>query len=120
MSVTSHLPLTIDTLRAAYDYLATTPPFVRWNLPDGEDVTFRVVKSLDTRGWYRRVGQRHTIGISRNCIGRTDSLMEVMAHEMVHLHEEQAGACGSGEHSRAFNRWAAQVCKWHGWDPKLF
>ena len=114
------LPLTPDTLRAAYDYLATTPPFSRWNLPDGEDVVFRVVRSLELRGWYRLHKGRHVIGVSRNCIGTTDSLMRVMAHEMVHLHEENVGACGSGQHSAAFHRWAGQICRRHRFDPLLF
>lgn len=114
------LPLTPDTLRAAYDYLAITPPFNRWNLPDGEDVTFRVIRAPTLRGWYRREGTRHVIAVSSVCIGRTASLMELMAHEMIHLHEEQAGACTAGMHSAAFRKWSAQVCRWHGFDPKLF
>lgn len=114
------LPLTVETLRAAYDYLNTTPPFNRWNLPDGEDVRFRVVGDPLVQGRYRWDGRQHVIDISRRLIGRTMSLMDVMAHEMLHLHEENAGACGSGEHSAAFRKWSTQVCKWHGFDPLLF
>lgn len=114
------LPLTPEMLRAAYDYLNTTPPFSRWNLPEGEDVVFRVVQAPDTRGWYRREAGRHVIAISRRCVGFTASLIATVAHEMVHLHEARVGACGSGQHSRAFNRWAEQICKVHGFDPKLF
>ncbi len=114
------LPLTPDVLRAAYDYLNGTSPFSRWNLPDGEDVKFLVVRAPMLRGWHQMQGAQHVIAISRRCIGRTDSLMATMAHEMIHLHEEHAGACGSGQHSAAFNRWAAQVCKVHGFDPLLF
>jgi len=44
-----------------------------------------------------------------------------MAHEMVHLHEHHAGMCREDvEHSTAFKRLADQVCKVHGFDPKLF
>jgi hypothetical protein len=114
------LSLTPDTLRLAYDYLNGTKPFSRWNLPDGEDVKFRVVGDHGRWGWYQRIGQHHVIGVSRKFIGSTDSLMRLMAHEMIHLHEEHAGACGSGQHSAAFNRWAAEVCKVHGFDPLLF
>lgn len=114
------LPLTPDTLRAAYDFLNTTPPFSKWNLPDGEDVAFKVVRDPSMRGWYRREDRRHTIGISSRTIGHNASLIGVMAHEMIHLHEANVKACGSGQHSAAFHRWAGQVCKVHGFDPKLF
>jgi hypothetical protein len=115
-----NLPLTRDTLAAAYDYLCTTLPYSKWNLPDSEDVIFRVARDRTNRGWYRRVGKQHSITISRGCVGWTDSLMRTMAHEMIHLHEQHAGACGAGEHSAAFNRWSSIVCKVHGWDPLLF
>jgi hypothetical protein len=114
------LHLTPDILRAAYDYLNETRPFSRWNLPPGEDVVFKVARSLDTRGWYRMENGRHVIYVSRNCIGNTASLMALMAHEMTHLHEQSNKACGRGEHSKAFWRWAAQICKEHGFDPLLF
>lgn len=114
------LPLTVDTLRAAYDFLDTTPPFSRWNLPAGEDVKFKVIKDPALRGRYWRRGDQHHIDVSSNATGHTLSLVAVMAHEMIHVHEEHAKACGRGEHSAAFKRWAVQVCKLHGFDPKLF
>lgn len=114
------LPLTPDALRAAYDYLCETPPFRRWNLPDSDDVRFLVVRDPTLRGWYRYQEARHVIAISRRCIGHTANLIATMAHEMIHLHEQNARACGRGEHSAAFKRWAAQVCRAHGFDPLLF
>lgn len=114
------LPLTPETLQAAYDYLKTTPPFNRWNLPDGEDVRFKVMRSRDVRGWYWTEGERHWIGISSHCIGRTDSLMSTMSHEMLHLHERQTCIETKAQHSRAFSKLAARVCGIHGFDAKLF
>jgi hypothetical protein len=114
------LPLTPEMLRAAYDYLNTTPPFSRWNLPDGEDVVFHVVRDRAVRGWYQWRDDKHHIAVSSRNIGYTSGLMDVMAHEMVHLHERHCGACGSAEHSAAFHRWAGQVCRIHGFDPKAF
>jgi hypothetical protein len=114
------LPLTVDMLRAAYDFLDETPPFDRWNLPAGEDVTFRVVRDPAVRGWHRRENGKHVIAISSNTIGHTINLVATMAHEMIHVHETHSKACGSGEHSAAFRRWQGQVCKAHGFDPKLF
>lgn len=110
------LAFTPDTLRAAYEYLDTTQPFIKWNMPDADDVCFRVVRSPALRGWYRWDGNRHVIAVSCRCVGSTALLMQTVAHEMIHLHEENARTCTAGEHSAAFNRWAAQVCKVHGWD----
>lgn len=109
-----------SVLAAAYDYLNTTDPFRKWNLPPSEDVKFKVVRSPAVRGWYRLDKAGHVIAVSSRCIGHTLSLMAVMGHEMIHLHEAHAGACGRGEHSAAFNRWAEQVCRAHGFDHKLF
>jgi hypothetical protein len=115
------LPLTPDVLRSAYNYLVTTAPFNRWNLPDGDDVVFHVFASPAIAGEYRREGPTtHRIRVSRRVVGTTGTLMWIMAHEMIHLHEEHSGAVGRGQHSAAFRKWAAQVCKIHGFDVKMF
>lgn len=115
------LRLTSETLAAAYDYLATTEPFRKWNLPDSDDVVFRVVKDPTRRGFYRRDGyNRPSISVSSAAIGHSSSLIEVMAHEMIHLHEDATGMATASEHSAAYRKMAAVVCKIHGFDPKLF
>lgn len=114
------LPLSTETLRAAYDYLATTPPFSRWNMPDSEDVRFRVTRHKDRYGHYIRVGGKHEIVISASHVGRTEKLIEVMAHEMVHLHQAEACMETPSQHNMAFRRLAAAVCKAHGFDEKVF
>ena len=114
------LPLTQDTLKAAYDYLATTPPFLKWNLPDSDDVRFVISGSRDVYAWYRRNGGKHEIGVSTRYIGRTQSLIAVMAHELVHLHQRSSGMETPSQHNAAFHRLAAQVCEIHGFDPQLF
>lgn len=115
------LPLTPAVLRAAYDYLATTPPFDKWNLPDGDDVTFRVARDPQLFGWCDRKRGRWLIAISETTVGHTATLLETMAHEIVHMHEDGTGAGrGKGQHSAAFKKWAAQVSQIHGFDPKRF
>lgn len=115
------LPLSPDILRAAYDYLCATPPYRSWNLPDGEEVVFRVAKSTSHQGWYGREGGKHVICVSSAKIGRTISLIEVMAHEMVHLYQGDSRMETPGaEHNAAFRKLAARVCHAHGFDPKLF
>ncbi len=115
------LPLTTDTLRAAYDYLATTPPFNRWNMPDGEDVTFRVTRASAICGrWIEHEG-KHTIEVSALAVGHTGTLMAVVAHEMLHLHVAEAGMyTAKNQHNAAFRKLALRVCAAHGFDPKLF
>lgn len=114
------LPLSPDVLRAAYDYLNVTEPFRRWNLPDGEDVVFKVLRSRVDCGCYWKTRGRHHIGISAMRTVRTVSLIETMAHEMVHLYEEITGIAGKAEHGAAFRHIAAIVCRRHGFDPALF
>jgi hypothetical protein len=114
------LPITVDNLRTAYDYLNTSEPFIRWNLPDGEDVEFRITRSKDNYGTHRLLDHRHFISISAIMVGHTSTLMAVMAHEMIHVHEAQSAHSEHGKHSVAFKRWAAQVCKAHGFDPRAF
>lgn len=115
------LPLTKDILESSYEYLKATQPFSKWNLPDGEDIKFVVGRTSQMSGWYRFQDNKHEIGVSSHFIGRTISLMEVMAHEIIHLY--QADVCMEShnvEHNAAFRKLADQVCKIHGFDPKLF
>ncbi len=118
------LHLTPNILRGAYDFVRTTQPFHRWKLPPGEEVEFRVVAKPDQRGWHTRsltASSHHVIGISRACIGRTDSLIMVMAHEMVHVRQSARGTETSNTvHNAEFRRLARIVCGHHGFDPLLF
>jgi hypothetical protein len=114
------LPLTPDTLRAAYDYLAATPPFSRWNMPEGEDVMFEVVRSPRIFACYDKTGDKHRIRVSRRTVGHTHTLMVTMAHEMIHLHEQSSGMATASQHTKAFWKLAALVCKFHGFDLKAF
>lgn len=118
------LPLTSESLAAAYDYLRTTPPFCRWNLPDSEDVVFKLSRRRKEAGRYQWDGERHTITASIYGIGYTESLMRFMGHEMIHLYLERMGwesrAHSAEVHNAAFRKFAAQVCKHHGFDLKAF
>lgn len=118
------LPLSREMLSAMYDYLRATPPFSRWKLPESGDVVFCVVRDPARLGFYRRdrLG-RPEIGISTRGIGHTNNLANTMAHEMIHLYEDAVLGTlykTKAEHSATFRRKAAQVCKYHGFDPKLF
>ncbi len=118
------LHLTPDMLRGAYDFLRTTQPFHRWRLPLGEAVEFRIVAMVDARGWHIRsttLDSRHVVGVSRACIGRADSLVMAMAHEMVHVHQSERGTDTQNTmHNAEFRHLAKLVCRHHGFDPLLF
>jgi len=82
---------------------------------------FKVIKDPALRGSYRRDRlNRHVISISAASIGFTESLMETVAHEVIHLHEALTGLETAAQHGRAWNKFADQVCRIHGFDRKLF
>lgn len=117
------LPLTPETLAAAYDYLCSTPPFNKWSLPDSDEVKFTVNKSRVDFAQYRWDGKQHTITVSESSVGHTATLMEKMGHELVHLHLEDSEMESRGTqdtHGIWFRKLAAQACKAHGWDLKAF
>lgn len=113
------LPFTPDMLRAAYDFLNETPPFIRWNLPDSDDMQFRVAEDTAHHGWLLS-GRRKipVIAVSRSTIGHTYNLLVTVAHEMVHLHQHRAKLPLT--HGAGWKRLVAQVCRYHGFDPKMF
>ena len=108
------LVLTPEVLAAAYNYLRVTPPFNRWKMPLAHNVRFRVTSSPTDAGYC----DRGTIGVSRRCIGYTAYLVEIMAHEMIHLHLDRKNV--KKHHVPEFQACAARVCAIHGFDPKRF
>lgn len=103
-------------IKAAYEYLCHTPPFSKWKLPPSDEIDFKVTRAKWVRG-YATGGTK--IGVSNLCVGRTDSLMAVVAHEMIHIHNHQLGFDDS-KHGPEFHKFARVVCKVHGFDPSLF
>lgn len=113
------LRFTPETLQAAYAFLAETPPFDKWNLPDAEEIKFKVARNPNMHGWHDHLGGKHTIAISRPCVGSTMNLIVTMAHEMVHVREWQLKVRGV-HHGAAFKKLAHTVCKHHGFDHTMF
>ncbi len=118
------LPLTPETLAAAYDFLRTTPPFNGWGLPESDEIKFRVSRNNRDYGSYRWDGKQHVVTLSSNLIGYSGTLFRYLSHEMVHLHLEdidmESRTGGQDTHNVWFRKFAAQVCKVHGFDPKAF
>lgn len=117
------LPLSKEMLAGAYDFLVTTPPFNKWNMPPSEDIGFKVSRSRKWFARYRWNGSRHTIEVSANSVAYSDTLLAKMSHELIHMHLEELGMEGRGgpdTHSGAYRKLAEDVCKHHGFDPKAF
>lgn len=116
------LPLKASHVRAAYEFLCELPPFDRWNLPDSDDLKFRIGKDRHTEAWHTATGRRprrhHLIVVSELCVGHTMTLLMAVGHEMVHLHHDIIGIPPT--HGAAFQRDAKVICKYHGWDVKTF
>jgi hypothetical protein len=112
------LALTPAMLESAYEFLRTTPPFRRWKLPCGEQISFRVSGDKMRAAFCDTEGDEHTIGVSAHHCGWTNTLLISVAHEMVHvyLHRKNVRA----DHGREFRYCAALVCQHHGFDPKAF
>jgi hypothetical protein len=115
---------TPEILEAAYEYLRTTPPFRGWKLPHADSIGFVITRSKNTKGYYTKECRKpdsHEIGVSENCVSSTLHLFEVMAHEMIHLHQAiNKLETGNTQHNADFLRRAKSVCKYHGWDVLHF
>jgi hypothetical protein len=121
------LRLTPEILESAYEYLRTTPPFRSWGLPHPDQLVFRVMGARDRFGQFRgrfsrksRAEDYSEIGISAHLVHTTAALLSTMAHEMIHLHQDESGTCGRGQHNKEFQQLACRVCTIHGFDREGF
>lgn len=115
------LHLTPETLESSYRLLCTTLPFRRWKLPDSDNIAFVVSMHHDRLAHHRPYKDgsgRHEIAISARKVKTLALLNECMAHEMVHIRQDQLGI--QRAHGAAFKRLAALVCRRHGWTLATF
>ena len=120
------LRLTPEMLEGAYEYLRVSPPFSRWNLPHADQVSFRVMGTRDRFGHFRGRHKRASgndafseIAISAGMVRSSDLLIATMAHEMIHLYQDETGTA-RGHHNPAFLKLAKRVCDIHGFDFESF
>lgn len=113
------LPLNTDILEGAYNYLRATPPFNKWKLPESDVIAFHI-SAGKIMGYYTRDNVHH-IALSAKRVGHTNTVMHIMAHEMIHLHQAVVKTeTPNTEHNAEFDRLARKVCRLHGWDWKEF
>ena len=116
------LPLTPEMLVQAYEYLRASPPFCQWHLPEADEVSFKVLQARDRFGHFRGRHERprrrngfSEIAISAHLVSSTELLISTMAHEMIHLYQDETGGA-RGHHNPQFRRLAKRVCVLHGFD----
>jgi hypothetical protein len=113
-------------LEGAYEYLRASPPFCRWGLPESDQIMFRVLGAKDRFGHFRGRHRRargengySELAISAGLVRSTDLLMATMAHEMIHLYQDESGSA-RGNHNPEFLRLARRVCSIHGFNFEAF
>lgn len=118
--------LSPQILVGAYEFLRVTPPFSRWRLPEADDITFHIKPLKDKYADfdYTYAGgkprRNWTIVVDPRLCAYNDTLLRVLAHEMVHLRRALLGHRLDVEHGAAFQKLARQVCHQHGFDPNTF
>ena len=119
--MTKAIRFTPETLKAVYDMLCTVPPFDKWNMPDSDEMHFTVCRSPNKLGWCVFSKNKWSVAISIGTVTRLNLLICTMMHEMIHVHEGNVNIDRNDvQHSRAFKKWAAQVCDIHNLDPYIF
>lgn len=114
------LHLTPDRIAAVYDCLRAFPPFNRWKLPRATEIEFGVTEHYDRHADVDIVRDWKRLRISVNRNGHFSTLVQSVAHEMVHLALHARGNKNWERHGDDFVTLADAVCKRFGWDPTVF
>ena len=114
--------LTPAILRSVYAMLDECKPFDKWNLPDADEMVFVVGKDQHHFAWCNDANRKKiVITVHPKFHGRLSTVVETMAHEMVHVHLFRHPTLRrGGEHNAAFWRYADQICKELGFDRSRF
>lgn len=107
-----------ERIAAVYECLRSFPPFSRWNLPTSDEIEFRTpARDGDSQAYYNCLKDgRHVIAVITGGVESWYMLCWLMAHEMIHLHQ-QLRKCNprKTQHNAEFKRLATQVCARFGW-----
>jgi SprT-like family len=114
------LAITPAMLEATYELLRTTPPFKGWKLPPAEEVAFLILRTKRQFADHTCENGGHIIRVSQTRHKTIRTLIETMAHEMVHMRETQLGVRKDIAHGAEFKKLAKIVCSYHGFDPGTF
>lgn len=115
--------ITPEQCAAVYDCLRAFVPFKAMRLPPADEVIFKVTNDRTKQGYCTILVDRsggHEIGISNWWIGEFQSLVPIVAHEMIHMHQWIQRTDTPSMHNAEFRRIARRVCKLFQWDYRQF
>ena len=111
--------LTPDMAEAGYEFLRTCKPFGALQLPHADEIEFRITRHKVEAGACWHEGERVGIDLSLNFNGHLYSeFLATMAHEMIHLWQIRAGRAPN--HNSEFRRKEKSVCRYFGFDERVF
>lgn len=116
------LRLTHEAVEGAYNFLRACYPFCRWNLPEADDLAFKVTRHNDRFAHFEyNTGAFPNVAVSERHVKTLDDLLAAMGHELIHIHQWKRGTGSKrGQHNKEFRRLAKLVCKELGFDIKTF
>jgi hypothetical protein len=115
------LIITPDIVEATYELLRVTPPFNKWRLPPGDAVEFRVTASCTMMGTCDVHAAAPCIELSERLHGHLSTVLQTVAHEMLHLWQDGRRARRlTVAHNAEFRRVAQRIARIHGFDPRTF
>ncbi len=108
-------------VEATYELLRMTKPFVRWRLPEADDISFSIIRNPSNRGeFYMSAQGVPTLAVNEHYHHTLHELTKTVAHEMCHLYEHLHGRRRDVHHGAWFNSAADKVCRVHGFDRGAF
>lgn len=112
--------ITPELMESSYRLLSEALPFRRWRMPHPDQVEFNVSLHRDRHAHHRayKDGVTHEIAVSAHKVKSLNLLNECMAHEMVHIRQDQLGM--RDKHGEGFKRLAKLVCRRNGFDLAAF
>lgn len=116
--------ITPEMVEAVYNLLKTMPPFKRWGLPSSNKVEWIITRNKTYMGRctsYSHTDQKFTLEISMVKCTNTQTLVETVAHEMIHMRQRIVrGFRTELGHGKDFQKMADQVCRKHGFNRDYF
>ena len=114
------MKLTPAILKQIYITLSICEPFNKWKLPLADEINFVVDDDMEAMGtYYYDDGEKyaHTITISKARCGFIETVIRVMAHEMIHASRHDTVTDAWMKHDKTFRRRAHMIGTTLGYDP---
>lgn len=104
--------LRVAHIEHTYTFLRAMPPFHRMRLPEADDVVFRALTTRQYGGHFKwQEGAPYEIAVSSASTEDAHALLEIVAHEMIHLYQKLNKTETRSHHNAEFRRISARVCQ---------